>query len=134
MMCSLADEEESLGGVVLFVAVVTSGGIGSKYSDFIDVILYPLNDMRLSSIIHLNTLCSGSGNRQFPPMRYACTKQSYLLILSSTLLSASIQTASIPYRQCSKYFYQYIDHLAVPRTDQCSLFSLAVPSFLKVYG
>ena len=37
------------------------------------------------------------------------------------------------YRQCFKYSYQYIDHLAVPTKNQCSLFSLAVPSTPKDY-
>ena len=53
----------------------------------------------------------------------SCDLSNHFLSVSATFV------ASIPYRQCLKYFYQYIDHLAVPIQNPCSLFSLAEASF-----
>lgn len=45
-----------------------------------------------------------------------------------------IQAASIPYRQCSKYFHQYIDHLVVPRKNPVQSFFASGTLYLKVYS
>lgn len=76
LVCSLADEEEPLGDLLWIVVVDTSGVRGSDHTDFNDSILYPLSDMRLSSMMDPNTFYSDIGNRPLPPMHHTSPKQS----------------------------------------------------------